>query len=61
MTCVPKKYPAYTIDDEGVIRAYYGVDAWNFFFGLGPNERRVCLKGLPSNFEPDYEYDDYDV
>ena len=57
---IPTKWPAYTVDeDDGTYRAYYGVDAWEFF--KRSSERRVFAKDLPKDVEFADEYADWDV
>ncbi|MBQ1449888.1 MAG: hypothetical protein IIZ12_03010 [Eggerthellaceae bacterium] len=56
---IPKRYPAYTIDDEGHIREYQGIDAWVFF--KKPNERRIFKKDLPKDFTAYERFADIDV
>lgn len=56
---IPKRYPVYTVDDDGRIREYQGIDAWEFF--QKPNERRIFKKDLPKNFVVHESFCDYDV
>lgn len=58
---VPKRWPAYTIDDEGHIREYWGVDAWCLLRGRHANERRIFKKDLPRDFVVYESWDDFDV
>lgn len=56
---IPKRFPAYTIDEQGRIREYWGADAWSIL--RDPGEQRIFKKDLPKNFEVFKELDDYDV
>ena len=57
---IPKRFPAYTIDDEGRIREYQGVDAWEILRSR-TKERRIFKKDLPKGFEVYERFCDYDV
>lgn len=57
---VPKRWPAYTIDEEGHIREYWGVDAWRLLRNW-LDERRIFKKDLPRDFVVYESWDDFDV
>lgn len=56
---IPKRYPVYTIDEEGRIREYQGIDAWVFF--KKQSERRIFNKDLPRGFAVHERFADIDV
>lgn len=55
----PRHYPAYTVDDNNVIREYLDDEAW--VFCRSDNEVRVFEKDLPKDFKPDFSFDFFDV
>ena len=56
---IPRRYPVYTVDNEGRIREYTGPEAYDLL--RNRNERRVFKKDLPKGFEVHESFCDYDV
>ena len=55
----PKRFPVYTVDGQGRIREYQGIDAWNIL--RGPDERRIFKKDMPKDCVIHESFCDYDV
>jgi len=56
---IPARFPVYTVDPQGRIREYTGVDAWLFF--KQPDEQRLFKKDLPKGCEIYEQHNDIDV
>lgn len=54
----PMRFPAYTIDDHGVIREYLDADSWVICRGL--HETAISKKNLPKDFKPAFSFNFFD-